>query len=153
MAISRRWSRSPVTRPDQSPSMVARPSSSSPSSAKNEMALSSDSTTMPTLSIRLTVIDAQPFRTAGARADGPPGERPSSHHRASPDGPCTVVPLRGRDRTARTLLFLIPADVRPRALRSEYRLGERSDRYDQQNVYVLHRGHRRGVRLCHRPLG
>src|SRR5215218_7254463 len=36
MAISTRWSRSPVTRPDQSPSIMARPSSSRPSSAKNE---------------------------------------------------------------------------------------------------------------------
>ena len=42
----------PVTRPDQSPSIVIRPSSSSPNSTKNEMAASSDSTTMPTLSIR-----------------------------------------------------------------------------------------------------
>src|SRR5207248_1907201 len=54
MAISTRWSRSPVTRPDQSPSIMARPSSSRPSSAKNEIAPSSDSTTMPTLSIRCT---------------------------------------------------------------------------------------------------
>src|SRR5205809_692185 len=52
MAISTRWSRSPVTRPDQSPSIIARPSSSRSSSAKNELAASSDSTTMPTLSIR-----------------------------------------------------------------------------------------------------
>src|ERR1051325_9398969 len=52
MAISTRWSRSPVTRPDQSPSIMARPSSSRPSSTKNEIAASSDSTTMPTLSIR-----------------------------------------------------------------------------------------------------
>src|SRR6185437_7244162 len=51
-AISTRWSRSPVTRPDQSPSITARPSSSRPSSAKKEIAASSDSTTMPTLSIR-----------------------------------------------------------------------------------------------------
>src|SRR4051812_33894496 len=35
--------------------MVARPSSSRPSSAKKEMAVSSDSTTIPTLSIRLIV--------------------------------------------------------------------------------------------------
>src|SRR6187399_1245121 len=52
MAISTRWSRSPVTRPDQSPSIIMRPSSSRPSSAKKEIAASSDSTTMPTLSIR-----------------------------------------------------------------------------------------------------
>jgi hypothetical protein len=52
MAVSTRWSRSPVTRPDQSPSIMARPSSSRPSSAKKEIAASSDSTTMPTLSIR-----------------------------------------------------------------------------------------------------
>jgi len=52
MAISTRCSRSPVTRPDQSPSIIARPSSSRPSSAKKEIAASSDSTTMPTLSIR-----------------------------------------------------------------------------------------------------
>ena len=36
----------------QSPSIIARPSSSRPSSAKKEIAASSDSTTMPTLSIR-----------------------------------------------------------------------------------------------------
>ena len=52
MAVSTRWSRSPVTRPDQSPSIMARPSSSRPSAAKKEIAASSDSTTMPTLSIR-----------------------------------------------------------------------------------------------------
>src|SRR3954454_9316845 len=51
MATSTRWSRSPVTRPDQSPSIIVRPSSSRPSSEKNETAASSDSTTMPTLSI------------------------------------------------------------------------------------------------------
>ena len=52
IAVSTRWSRSPVTRPDQSPSIMARPSSSRPSSTKKEIAASSDSTTMPTLSIR-----------------------------------------------------------------------------------------------------
>src|SRR5580765_1627333 len=55
MAISTHWLPSPVTRPAHSPSIVARPSSSRPSSAKNEMAASRDSTTMPTLSIRWTV--------------------------------------------------------------------------------------------------
>src|SRR3954465_13469953 len=52
MATSTRWPRSPVTRPDQSPSIMPRPSSSRPSAAKNAIAASSDSTTMPTLSIR-----------------------------------------------------------------------------------------------------
>src|SRR6267143_462935 len=40
MAISTRWSRSPVTRPAHSPSTVARPSSSSPSSARTASAKS-----------------------------------------------------------------------------------------------------------------
>src|SRR5262245_30636878 len=59
MAISTRWSRSPVTRPDQSPSIIVRPSSSRPSSVKNAIAASSDSTTMPTLSIRCSAM--RPF--------------------------------------------------------------------------------------------
>src|SRR6266516_2349504 len=42
----------PVTRPDQSPSIMARPSSSRPSSRKNAIAAGRSSTTMPTLSIR-----------------------------------------------------------------------------------------------------
>src|SRR5215211_7532834 len=63
MAISTRWSRSPVTRPDQSPSIVARHLSSRPSSAKNEIAASSDSTTMPTLS----TVEARRGILAGSR--------------------------------------------------------------------------------------
>src|SRR5215218_9683996 len=55
MAISTRMWRSPVTRSAQSPSIVARPSSSRPSSAKKEIAASRDSTTMPTFSIRCSV--------------------------------------------------------------------------------------------------
>src|SRR5580765_6308765 len=86
MAISTRWPRSPVTRPDQSPSIIARPSSSRPSSAKNETAASSDSTTMPTLSIRRSA--TRPFLSLhgclerlGARcvfdaAEGPVGREP-----------------------------------------------------------------------------
>src|SRR5215470_9057110 len=56
MAISTRWSRSPVTRPAHSPSIMARPSSSRPSSVKNPMAASMSSSTIPTLSKRLTVM-------------------------------------------------------------------------------------------------
>src|SRR5215813_11220852 len=56
MAISTRWPRTPVTRPAHSPSMGMRPSRVRPSSVKNSMAASMSSTTMPTLSIRLTVI-------------------------------------------------------------------------------------------------
>src|SRR5262252_8722967 len=56
MAISTRMSRSPVTPSAQSPSIGVRPSSSRPSSVKNSMAASMSSTTMPTLSIRLTVM-------------------------------------------------------------------------------------------------
>src|SRR4051794_12403122 len=56
MAISTRWSPSPVTRPAHTPSTMARPSSSRPSSAKKEIAASRDSTTMPTLSIRLSAM-------------------------------------------------------------------------------------------------
>src|SRR5438128_2563340 len=56
MAISTRMSRNPVTPSAQSPSIGARPSSSRPSSVKNSMAASMSSTTMPTLSIRLTVM-------------------------------------------------------------------------------------------------
>src|SRR5689334_12724010 len=55
IAISTRWFPSPVTRPANSPAIIARPSSVSPSSVKNAMASSRDSTTMPTLSMRLTV--------------------------------------------------------------------------------------------------
>src|SRR5262245_50950336 len=55
MAISTRMSRNPVTPSAQSPSTGARPSSSRPSSVKNSMAAPMSSTTMPTLSIRLTV--------------------------------------------------------------------------------------------------
>src|SRR5262249_41753466 len=67
IAISTRWPRSPVTRPDQSPSIVARPSSSRPSSAKNEIAASSDSTTMPMLSIRWSAIGPFSWRAVSAR--------------------------------------------------------------------------------------
>src|SRR5690606_27764412 len=58
MAISTRWDPSPVTRPAHSPTTMARPSSLRPSSEKNEIAASRDSTTMPTLSIRLRVISS-----------------------------------------------------------------------------------------------
>src|SRR5437762_2114357 len=65
MAISTRMSRNPVTPSAQSPSIGARPSNSRPSSVKNSMAASMSSTTMPTLSIRLTVM-MSPWRlTAG----------------------------------------------------------------------------------------
>src|SRR5262245_13443429 len=55
MAISTRCVPSPVMRPAHSPSTKARPSSPRPSSVKNSMAESMSSTTMPTLSMRLTV--------------------------------------------------------------------------------------------------
>ena len=47
MAISTRWSPSPVTRPAHSPSIVARPSSSRPSSRKKSIVPSRSSTTIP----------------------------------------------------------------------------------------------------------
>ena len=56
MAISTRWEPSPVTRPGHFPSIVIRPSSLRPISVKKETAASRDSTTMPTLSIRLRLI-------------------------------------------------------------------------------------------------
>jgi hypothetical protein len=54
MAISTRWSASPVTRPAHSPSIVARPSSSRPSSRNKSIVSPRSSTTTPTLSIRLS---------------------------------------------------------------------------------------------------
>src|SRR5262245_52486285 len=56
MANSTRMLRNPVTPSAQSPSTGARPSRSRPSSVKNSMAASMSSTTMPTLSMRLTVM-------------------------------------------------------------------------------------------------
>src|SRR5688572_13728802 len=56
MAISTRMSRNPVTPSAQLPSIGTRPSSSRPSSVKNSMAASMSSTTMPTLSMRVTVM-------------------------------------------------------------------------------------------------
>jgi hypothetical protein len=52
MAISKGWSHSPVTRPAHSPSTMARPSCSRPSSRKNAIVAGRSTTTMPTLSIR-----------------------------------------------------------------------------------------------------
>src|SRR5438309_3834438 len=73
MAISTRMSRNPVTPSAQSPSIGARPSSSRPSSVKNSMAASMSSTTMPTLSIRLTVM-MFPWRLT-PRISRPPDRR------------------------------------------------------------------------------
>jgi hypothetical protein len=56
MAISTRWPASPVTRPAYSPSIVARPSSSRPSSWKKSIVPPRSSTTIPTLSIRLSAM-------------------------------------------------------------------------------------------------
>src|SRR3954471_24944915 len=56
MAISTRWSPSPVTRPAHSPSIMACPSSSRPSSRKKSIAPPRSSTTIPTLSIRLSAM-------------------------------------------------------------------------------------------------
>src|SRR5262249_35057713 len=79
MAISTRMSRNPVTPSAQAPSTGARPSSSRPSSVKNSMAASMSSTTMPTLSIRLTVTfvsltsnDTAVQRRTGKGAKQPP---------------------------------------------------------------------------------
>src|SRR5689334_17081338 len=58
MAISTRWSPKPVMHPAHSPSIMPRPSSRRPSSAKKSIATSRDSTTMPTLSIRFTAISS-----------------------------------------------------------------------------------------------
>src|SRR4051812_49412279 len=60
MAISTRMPRNPVTPSAQSPPTGARPSSWRPSSVKNPTAASRSSTTMPTLSIRLTVMSQIP---------------------------------------------------------------------------------------------
>src|ERR1700744_6426170 len=65
MAISTRWSASPVTRPAHSPSIVARPSSSRPSSRKKSIAPPRSSTTIPMLSNRLSAM-ALVLRLAGA---------------------------------------------------------------------------------------
>src|SRR5205807_683112 len=67
MAISTRMSRNPVTPSAQSPSIGARPSRLRPSSVKNSMAASMSSTTMPTLSIRLTVM-MSPWRLTKSSA-------------------------------------------------------------------------------------
>src|SRR4029077_13699119 len=56
MAISTRWLARPVTSPAHSPSTIPRPSSSRPSSRKNSIVAARSSTTMPTLSIRLTAM-------------------------------------------------------------------------------------------------
>src|SRR5262249_42801348 len=56
MAISTLWSPRPVTRPAHSPSIVARPSSSRPSSRKKSIVPPRSSTTIPTLSIRLSAM-------------------------------------------------------------------------------------------------
>src|SRR5687768_12496885 len=55
IATSTRWSRTPVTRPAQSPSIRMRPSSSRPRATKNAIAASRSATTMPMLSSRRTV--------------------------------------------------------------------------------------------------
>src|SRR5688572_32994441 len=65
-------SRNPRRPSAQSPSTGARPSSSRPSSVKNSMAASRSSTTMPTLSIRLTVMMALGVQPADRR---PPAVR------------------------------------------------------------------------------
>src|SRR6185295_11851892 len=70
MAISARMPRNPVTPSAESPSIGARPSSSRPSSVKNSMAASMSSTTMPTLSIRLTVM-MSPWRQTAYELDRP----------------------------------------------------------------------------------
>src|SRR2546429_6790940 len=69
MAISTRWSPSPVTRPAHSPSTMARPSSWRPSSRKNSIVAGRSSTTMPTLSIRLRATD--PIYLAEIAQGGP----------------------------------------------------------------------------------
>src|SRR5688572_8576993 len=56
MATSTCCSPNPVTRPAHSPSIVARPSSSRPSSLKKSIVTSRSSTTMPTLSMRLSAM-------------------------------------------------------------------------------------------------
>src|SRR4051812_29674627 len=75
MATSTRWLGSPVTRPAHSPSIVAWPSSSRPSSRKNAIVAGRSSTTMPTLSIRCTVIRSRPSVSAGR-----PRRRRVAHH-------------------------------------------------------------------------
>src|SRR5581483_12214225 len=70
MAISTRMPRNPVTPSAHSPSIGARPSGSRPSSVKNAMAASMSSTTMPTLSIRLTVM-ISPWRLTKSLSGAP----------------------------------------------------------------------------------
>src|SRR5438552_10975742 len=91
MATSTRWPRTPVTRPAHSPSMGMRPSRVSPSSVKNLMAASRSSTTMPTLSIRMTAMlspwrNHTAVRTWQADSSGP-GDRASARATESrPEG-------------------------------------------------------------------
>src|SRR5947208_1999677 len=87
----RRLSR--VLGPAHTPSTMARPSSSRPSSAKKEIAASRDSTTMPTLSIRVSAM--RPFYTMSSvlstneRPGGSTNNRVLSRHdvvaRCAPD--------------------------------------------------------------------
>src|SRR3954454_8785232 len=123
MAISTRWSRSPVTRPAHSPSIVVRPSSSRPSSAKKEMAASSDSTTMPTLSIRLTVIGALPFRPVDASA----GDVPEPSCISGPDVP--------RD-LREVVVELMVTTLQSTDLRAAKRLREHADVGERDGLVV-----------------
>src|SRR5947209_7032157 len=86
MAISTRMSRNPVTPSAQSPSIGARPSISRPSSVKNSMAASRSSTTMPTLSIRLTVM-MFPWRLTTFRCGNRDRDRPGMREGAAGQGP------------------------------------------------------------------
>src|SRR3981081_3158420 len=100
MAISTRMSRNPVTPSAQSPSIGARPSSTRPSSVKNSMAASMSSTTMPTLSIRLTVT-MSPWRLTTFRCEThgiDPVFRRGAGVGARPNGAiCLTAPERTRD--------------------------------------------------------
>src|SRR6185369_1418949 len=103
------------TRPAHSPSMGMRPSSVRPSPVKNSMAASMSSTTMPTLSIRLTV-KMSPWRLASAfcraalsterRGKGVGQQRAARCHSLHP----THSPA-SHEKSARPLHFLFQPDL------------------------------------------
>jgi hypothetical protein len=137
MAIWTRWSPSPVTRPAHSPSTMARPSSSRPSSAKKARAASRDATTMPTLSIRVSAMcpfyNLSSVLSTNERPGGSTNNRVLSCHdvvsRCAPDALCVERYLSSRachqwkhlPRTLRRtlvclLLRFLPKSIKYRSL-------------------------------------
>src|SRR5688572_11412219 len=133
MAISTHWVPSPVTRPAHSPSMVARPSSLRPSSEKNEMAASRDSTTMPTLSIRLRVMSFLSLRSRRfMSACNTAGISPLRSTPGLTDNPIGALQHRVRNRhTELTSDFQIDYELAP----GDYL--ERSDRWVRASQHLV----------------